>query len=294
MRGAGDYEGDMAEDNARDELLDLLRARPEASGPLSPVPEVLMQLQLLGTAPLEDRVVARHLDMIKNEAANTPAGALLQRSSAGPLVPRRRWGLVTVSYGLRLVMAVVALGVVGGGTALAADGAVPGDALYGIDRFAETIGLDAGGAAERLEEAQSLVLRGDHGEAVELAQEAVEELAADSSESAAVRALERAADRIMEVRTTSTVSYQATQTFRDQVAALLDVIAEEAEDGSVDGTRIAETAQGFSETARAFVETRPDAGSGSPPGLDPGPGRREDPPGRGPGGAPSTPPGRAP
>jgi hypothetical protein len=287
MSAAGDYGGDMAEGNARDELLDLLSAGPEIPDPLSPVSKVLMRLQSLGRAPLDDGVVARHLDMIKNEAANTTARA--------PLTWHRR-GLVAVSYGLRLVVAVVALALLGSGAALAADGAVPGDALYGIDRFAETIGLDAGGATERLEEARSLVERGDHNRAVELAQEAVEELAADSSDSAAVEALESAAARIMEIRTASSAGYQTTQPFRDQVAALVGVIAEEAEDGVIDGARIAETVRDFSETARAFAETHSGDGESSrSPGLDPGrPGRGVDPPGRGATGPPATPAGRIP
>lgn len=296
MRYAGDYEGDMAEEHVRDELLDYLAATAASSDSLSPMSEALGQLRSLGRAPLDDGIVARHLDMITNEAANTPAGAPFPRSSAGPLVPRRRRRLVAVSYGLRLVGAVVALALLGGGTALAADGAVPGEALYGIDRFAESIGLDDGGVAERVDEARTLVERGDHSRAVKVVEEAVEDLADDSTDPASIQALQRAAAQIMETRTTSASGYQDTQVFRDQVATLLSVIAEEAENGSVDGARIAETARGFSQTARDFAAARGnDDESDPPPGLDQGgPGRGVETPGRGETGPPAPPPGRTP
>ena len=77
------------------------------------------------------------------------------------------------------------------GVAVASNSAVPGDALYGIDRALERIGIGNGGADERLEEASILAENGDSEEALELIAQTFE-----SSEAA--DALLKASDRIRE------------------------------------------------------------------------------------------------
>lgn len=74
------------------------------------------------------------------------------------------------SRGLRrmaTIAASAALFVAMSGIAMAADGAAPGDALYGMDRALEAIGIGDGGLDERLEEFNVLLEQGDEEEAFE-------------------------------------------------------------------------------------------------------------------------------
>lgn len=68
---------------------------------------------------------------------------------------------------LTTIAASVALLVALSGVAMAADSAAPGDALYGIDRALETIGIGDGGVDERLEEFDVLLEQGNEEEAFE-------------------------------------------------------------------------------------------------------------------------------
>lgn len=67
---------------------------------------------------------------------------------------------------------------------MAADGAAPGDALYGIDRTLEAIGIGDGGLDKRLDEFSVLLERGDEEEAFEF----LDEVIADSPEAEAAEA----------------------------------------------------------------------------------------------------------
>ena len=88
------------------------------------------------------------------------------------------------------------------GLAAAADSAIPGDALYGIDRgyerLADSLGVGENHAGERLEEAIALSQRGNVGLALDTAREGIEN--ANSSLEApgiaeALRNLSAASDR---------------------------------------------------------------------------------------------------
>ncbi len=63
-----------------------------------------------------------------------------------------------LAIGAAAMFAVVAMT---SGLAFAANGAKPGDMLYGLDRAFESVGIGNGGADERLGEAQGLVAGGD-------------------------------------------------------------------------------------------------------------------------------------
>ncbi|MBT8217429.1 MAG: hypothetical protein KJO17_11310, partial [Acidimicrobiia bacterium] len=212
--------------------------------------------------------------------------------SSGPPVRRRRIAFGTLMSGflVKALIGTAAFAAVGTGAAVGSDGAVPGDALYGLDRALERVGINHGGASERIEEAMVLVDRGTHGRALETIQEAVEDLAGDPGDAGAVAALQNAADHIATIRSTGATGYGDTQAFRDQVAGFLNAIAADMEDGKVDGAMVAENARQFSATARSFAESRGAAPDEAGP---PGPGTSSGPPDPGPGNKPDEPPGQA-
>lgn len=117
------------------------------------------------------------------------------------------------------------------GVAVAADGADPGDRLYGIDRVLENIGIGNGGPAERLVEVQTLIAEGDLARGLEHAATVRNENAANG----AVDALAAAAARVA-----ANGSDQAAET-KLAVSALLTYLS--ANVGSVDGHRVAALAQ---------------------------------------------------
>ena len=290
MTGYGDYRGEMADRRVTDELLDLLAASGRNEGSPSPVAEFLQQLESLGDIQPEDSVRTRHLAMLTGEAALIQVVDPVAKVSTGPLIRRRKLAIRSLVSGLVLnaLIGTAAFAAVGAGAAVASDGAKPGDALYGLDRALERVGINNGGAEERIEEAMALVERGQHRRAMEAVEEAIEDLADDPSNAAALEALRNASGQVATARSNDVSGFQDTQAFRDQVAGLLGVIATEMEDGTVDGARIAETAQGFSHTARDFAESRAQG-----PDVD-SPGDSDTPPGQSssnPGKKPETLPG---
>jgi hypothetical protein len=130
------------------------------------------------------------VDLIRAEGAGSPSevmvaevareAAMLARATSSASVltraqPPRRWA----GWRLRpqLVMAATAVLLFSGvsGVAIAANGAAPGDPLYGIDRALEKIGIGAGHAQERLAEANSLLSDGDAREALRHAAQVFDE-----------------------------------------------------------------------------------------------------------------------
>jgi len=292
MSDYGDYKDEMVDNYVNDELLDLLPASGGLEGSPSPVAEFLQQLQLLGDTLPDDAVITRHLAMLSAEAAIGPVVDPVERGSTGPLV--RRWrvafGTLMSGFVLNALIGTAAFAAVGTGAVVAADGASPGDVLYGLDRALERVGVNDGRAGERIEEAMALVDRGQHSRAIEAVEEAIGDLADESANTSALEALQNASDQIASVRITDSSGYHDTQGFRDQVAGLLRLIATEMEDGAVDGALIAETARGFSDTARDFAADRrigPDGGL--PTDSDRPPGQSESIPDN----KPETPPGQS-
>ncbi|HEX6287275.1 MAG TPA: hypothetical protein VFZ80_07300, partial [Acidimicrobiia bacterium] len=113
------------------------------------------------------------------------------------------------------------------GVAVASNAAVPGDALYGIDRALERIGIGNGGAAERIEEASVLTENGDGAEALELLAETF-----DVESSQASDALRKASDRIRE-----------NEAANSEVADMLDWMAGEDSRDRQFGQDVAEEAR---------------------------------------------------
>jgi hypothetical protein len=92
------------------------------------------------------------------------------------------------------VAAVFLLVVSSAGLAYAANGAKPGDLLYGLDRAAEAIGIGNGGAAERIEEAQALVAAGETPAGLTHAASVITDTASESAKAAITEAATRLGD----------------------------------------------------------------------------------------------------
>jgi hypothetical protein len=127
--------------------------------------------------------------------------------------------------------------------ALAANGAAPGNALYGLDRALERVGIGAGSIDERLDEAIVMAAQGRSGEAVEHVIEALGHHAGDSS-AVALGALTVASEDLVHIEDTA----HAASTANIRVSALLTYIAENI--GVGEGTDGREFGQGVAQLAR--------------------------------------------
>ena len=137
----------------------------------------------------------------------------------------------------RRVSAAVALAVVSGfgvAGAAAADEAAPGDALYGIDRALETVGILNGGTGERLEEAKKLLDNGDVDAALQLVSDAIE---SDGNNEAAT-GLRNAALAV--------ASQSSGDDVRSRVSAMLEWMAGEDSKGAEFGAAVSERARQLS------------------------------------------------
>jgi len=144
------------------------------------------------------------------------------------------------------------------GVAVASNSAVPGDALYGIDRALESIGIGNGGAAERIEEAGVLTENGDGAEALELLADTFDVESSEASE-----ALRRASDRI-----------RANEAANSEVADMLEWMAKENSRDRQFGHDVAEEAQDLGKGDSAGDRGQ----SGEAPGQnEETPGQTEDP-----------------
>ncbi len=133
--------------------------------------------------------------------------------------------------------AVVALSF---GGAAAADEAAPGDALYGLDRALERLGINAGGAEERLLEVQALVADGQIDEALDLSVEAVEDMDdLDEEQAEELAGLLSAAESVMSEGSETSAERRA------QVSAMLTFMAETDLTGREFGQAVSERARGI-------------------------------------------------
>lgn len=220
-------------------------------------------------------------------AGDAAAAARESRPEAGQEAPERRtssrW-LLTLRH--RLAVIAAAIFVLAGmtGVAAAADEAAPGDPLYGLDRALEAVGIGAGGATERISEAQLLAGDGQVAEAINHVAEAIassnEDAQSDdfSPESAnAADALRQAAANVRDDG-----DGPESQQIRDAVAAMLEEMADMALNPDFDavefGQRVSEMARQIGgqagqqnrpetpgQAGDAGGDTGPPAGSGGPP-----------------------------
>ena len=154
----------------------------------------------------------------------------------------------------KLAVVAVAIFVMAGmtGVAAASDDAAPGDFLYGLDRALEAVGVNDGGASERITEAQSLASDGRVTEAISHVAEAVEtpedgESVDDFSPEStnAAIALRDAAESVRDDN-----DDPESQEVRDAVSAMLTEMADMLGDPDFDG---AEFGRRVSEMARSIA-----------------------------------------
>ncbi len=282
----------------------LLSGQPPEDGNLASLAPILEALhrQRLGP-PSEERVSAFAAQAV-GIAGSTKSLASPAKPERTPIRPRTSQlasgrGLVKGAAGLVLLFGM-------SGVAIASDEAAPGDALYGLDRALEAVGVNDGAASERINEARALFDHGREADAVTHVADAIEEAETDqesaesSSEAAqAAGALRRAADSVQ-----NNNDNPQSQEVRDGVAAMLTEMATMFEDpdfvGADFGERVSEMARSLAGQGQRGEEggnasedesesDDPDKGGGPPDGVPAGPPEGVN-PGR-PEGRPAGPPG---
>ncbi len=132
------------------EIEGLLRGAPDLDGDLAEIAQVLNTLRGQGV-PGPDADYTELYAAAARESRLTP----LERF-AMERVPAGRDLRTLVGRAAMPIAALVMLVAVTGGLAYEANGAKPGDLLYGLDRAIEAIGIGDGGSDERLAEAFAL------------------------------------------------------------------------------------------------------------------------------------------
>ena len=169
--------------------------------------------------------------------------------------------------------ALLALVAMSSGLAYAADGAKPGDLMYGLDRALEAVGVDNGGATERLAEVEALIAAGAVADGLRHAS-AVLDGHPDSDEARA--ALNAAATRFEDAA--DSPGFQAAH-----VGALIRYLQEalDSPDGIVDGQMVAGMALDLGRPQADPAGSPADPGSQADPGGQPAdPGFQADPAGQ--------------
>ncbi len=262
MSDFDDYPGDMDLSRHTDRDIErLLDGSPHTPDDLAPIAALFTALRAEASTPLDESTSDRLVQSAITAASGSTAPAAVAASTS-----KTSW---VGSLRRRVAAVAVALAVFAGGmtgVAAAADHAKPGDALYGLDRALEAVGIGNGRAAERLAEVRDLFDADEVPEGLRHAAETVE--SHDSRYTAASLALMEAAERV------EAGSAQSDEV-RLRVAGLLSYLSESK--GKVDGGHVAELAREIG---------RPSDRPGTPPAVTPpaSPGasgdHRADPPGK--------------
>ncbi len=249
MSDFGDYLSEMDRYRTSDaEIEQLLSGSPQVGDDLQRGADFLAALRTSAGDELADDKVAAYVAAAASSVGTRPPApvATSRKATARLSALRRRAATVTMA-------ATVFLGGTSG-LAVAADGAKPGDALYGIDRALETVGIGAGAEQERLDEAGALVESGEIDLGLEHAAEALENNESEGSQ--ASEALMDAAER---VRAAGAEPSAAT---RERVAGLISYLSEHV--GSVDGALVAQLAVQIGEPDGSDPVPPPPADPGVP------------------------------
>jgi hypothetical protein len=202
-----------------------------------------------------DRIAAE----LRSEADGTVFTDLTEAAVARVSRPRltgrlrRRAATITAAF-------VLAFGGLGG-VAYAANGAAPGDFLFGLDRALEAVGIGNGGSAERLAEVHALVEAGNAGQGLEHATDSLLPAPELAGSDEARDALLAAAERIAQLSLGEAAGPP------EGVADLLTYLSENLDD--LDGQAVAELAKAIASNESAG----PPEGVpvGPPEDLPPGP-----------------------
>lgn len=255
MSGGGVYDNEMLRNQISDQDVErILSGREPGRDDLARLASALSALHKERPAATDETVsrLAGEAAAIVGEAkTELGAGSATSRTPVGP---KRRSG------GLRRRLATLAaamLVLVGmSGIALAADESAPGDTFYGLDRALEQIGINDGGATERIAESQRLTESGEVSTAILHLADSIEETEDDEVGGSAA-ALRKAADNVQDEN-----DDEESQAVRDAVAAMLNEISSSMEapefDGAAFGQSVAEMARaipGGPEDSADDVET---------------------------------------
>ena len=168
-----------------------------------------------------------------------PTTAAATRTRSGRRLLRR----LSYQLGVGLAALVLVSGMTG--VAVASNEAAPGDALYGVDRALEAVGINNGGAAERIAEAQVLLSRGQPADAVEHAIEALEVTEGDSENLQSAQVLRDVAEKLRAKDNGS----ENSQDVHERVAAMLELIADakgsDGPNGNAFGHEVSKIARGI-------------------------------------------------
>ena len=188
-------------------------------------------------------------------------------ASAAAVVVRPRLPQRRPRPGLRRKLIAPALGalfLLGGGVAWAVHGSEPGSTLHGVDLALEKVGIGAGGAPERLEEAAVLAGSGSVAQGLDHAAQALADSQPEGAGEAAAAALADAAQRIREG------AAAAPEGVADLLGYLASVIGEEG----VEGEMVSAIAQSIKDSV-SHPETQAgppeEAPAGPPSDVPPGP-----------------------
>ena len=223
MSELGDYLGEMSRIRTSDaEIERLLSGAPGVVGEdLQALADFFAALS--AGSELEDDAVAAYV---------TAAASSVGDHTAAPAVKLRRGWSPIPALRRRAATVTMAAAVFLGGTsglAVAADGAKPGDALYGIDRALEAVGIGAGAEQERFHEAEALVAGGEVSRGLEHAAAALDE--DESNDDGASQALLAAAARVADGGTAQSAAT------RDRITGLLAYLSDHV--GDIDGAHVA-------------------------------------------------------
>lgn len=227
MRFIDDHRNDLWTEFLDRDIERLLGGVEPYNEDLSPLTPIVSALADLGKTPPSQEVVAHHAALAAltvRESRLQPAPVVHPTRASGIIFGLRRRAVATLASLMMLTSLT--------GVAWASNTAAPGDWNYGIDLALERVGIGAGGAVERLEEASTLV---DQAEPPD-GQAAPEVLNLQSNLSAS-QALEEAAERISTIEEGS----EQAQLVREDVAELLEFLSQNP--GGADPGKVAELAK---------------------------------------------------